>query len=106
MGLFSPFKFGLREYLGYNIMKFKDKIRFLEILVNRDSEMGGIIALFFDGATCTFKELPKADDKEALEKVYKYLDSIDQEKNGKSFFIRKKKVKRFINFKFKNRKNE
>lgn len=106
MGLFSPFKFGLREYLGYNIMKFKDKIRFLEILVNRDSEMGGIIALFFDGATCTFKELPRADDKEALEKVYKYLDSIDQEKNGKSFFIRKKKVKRFINFKFKNRKNE
>lgn len=30
MGLFSPFRFSLREYEGYNIAKFKDNIRFLE----------------------------------------------------------------------------
>lgn len=36
MGLFSPFRFSLREYEGYNIAKFKDNIRFLEMIVNRD----------------------------------------------------------------------
>ena len=36
LGLFSPFKFSLREYEGYDITKFRDNIRFLEVLVNRD----------------------------------------------------------------------
>ena len=85
MGLFSPFKFGLREYLGYDITKFKDNIRFLEMCVNRDGEMGGIVALYFDGATCTFKELPPADDKKALEEIYKYMESL-KPKQDKIFF--------------------
>lgn len=76
MGLFSPFKFGLKEYMGYDITKFKDNIRFLEICINRDGELGGLIALFFDGATCTFTELPKPEDKSSLERVYKYLEDI------------------------------
>lgn len=74
LGLFSPFRFGLKEYFGYDISKFKDNIRFLEVIVNRDGEMGGLIALYFDGATCQFKELPPASDKEALQKVYDYLE--------------------------------
>lgn len=61
LGLFSPIKFGLKEYYGYDITKFKDNIRFFEVCVNRDGECGGLIALFFDGATCTFKELPKPE---------------------------------------------
>lgn len=36
LGLFSPMRFGLSEYMGYNITKFKDNIRFLEVIVNRD----------------------------------------------------------------------
>ena len=36
LGLFSPFRFALREYEGYDITKFKDNIRFLELIVNRD----------------------------------------------------------------------
>ena len=87
MGLFSPFKFGLREYLGYDITKFKDSIRFLEMCVNRDGELGGIIALYFDGATCTFKELPPPDDKESLNEVYKYIESVKSKKSNKLFFI-------------------
>ena len=50
LGVFSPFRFGLKEYLGYPIDKFKDHFRTLEVLVNRDGELGGIVALFFDGA--------------------------------------------------------
>lgn len=36
LGLFSPFRFELPEYLGYDIHKFRDNIRFVEVLVNRD----------------------------------------------------------------------
>lgn len=36
LGLFSPVRFGLREYEGYDITKFRDNIRFLEVCVNRD----------------------------------------------------------------------
>lgn len=101
MGLFSPYKFGLKEYMGYDITKFKDNIRFLEILVNRDAEMGGIIALFFDGATCSFLELPNPEDKEALQKVYQYLEKLRNTTTSKSFFLYtlsecKKKIKEWL----------
>ena len=76
LGLFSPFRFSLDTYLDYNIKKFKDNIRFLEVCINRDGEMGGIAPLFFDGAVCTFDELPLPNNKVELEKVYKYLDKI------------------------------
>lgn len=85
LGLFSPFRFALKEYEGYDISKFKDNIRFLEMIVNRDGEMGGLCPLFFDGAVCQFNELPRPDDKEGLQKVYRYLDSM-RSKTNKSFF--------------------
>ena len=93
LGLFSPFRFGIRDYEGYDITKFKDNIRFLEVCINRDGEMGGLCPLFFDGAVCQFTELPKPDNKEELNKVYKYLESIH-----------KPKVKVF--FSFTNLKNK
>lgn len=76
LGLFSPFRFGLPEYMNYDITKFKDNIRFLEVIVNRDGEMGGMCPLYFDGATCVFHELPKPDDIEGITKIYRYLDTI------------------------------
>ena len=76
LGLFSPFRFSLREYEGYDITKFKDNIRFLEVCVNRDGEMGGICPLFFDGAVCHFHELGLPTDKDSLSKEYEYLKKI------------------------------
>lgn len=93
LGVFSPMKFGLREYQGYDITKFKDNIRFITVETNRDGEMGGSIALFFDGATCTFNELPKPDDKEGLKAVYEYLDKIRNNKTNKIFLLFKKLFK-------------
>jgi hypothetical protein len=83
LGLFSPVRFQLKEYLGYDITKFKDNIRFLEVLVSRDSEMGGLCPLFFDGAVCAFEELPKPDDIAAMNKVYAYLKTLRGENNPK-----------------------
>ena len=85
LGLFSPFRFALKEYEGYDISKFKDNIRFLEMIVNRDGEMGGLCPLFFDGAVCQFSELPKPNDKEALQRVYNYMESR-KSKTAKTFF--------------------
>ena len=76
LGLFSPFKFGLDEYFGYDIKTLKDHIRFLEICLTRDGEVGGIVALFFDGATCTFYELPKPDDL-AMQQWYDYAKKLN-----------------------------
>jgi hypothetical protein len=107
LGLFSPFKFSLREYYGYDITKFKDNIRFLEVLVNRDGAMGGICPLYFDGATCFFKELPKPNDTVELNKIYNYLNSLNtpvikQENSSMLFFNSiKSKIKLLINYKLK-----
>ena len=85
LGLFSPFKFELPQYKGYDITKFRDNIRFLKVYVNRDGEMGGVCPLFFDGATCTFYELPKPDDREGITKVYAHINNI-RSMSAKLFF--------------------
>lgn len=85
LGLFSPFRFALKEYEGYDISKFKDNIRFLEMIVNRDGEMGGLCPLFFDGAVCQFEELPRPESKGEIAKVYDYLKHI-RGAAAKSFF--------------------
>ena len=37
---------------------------------NNMGEMGGLIPLWFDGAVCDFKEMPKVDDKTAIASIY------------------------------------
>jgi hypothetical protein len=82
LGIYSPFKFGLDTYLtdergiGYDIKKLKDNFRTLEILVNRDGGVGGIIGLFFDGATCTWSELPKPSNTNEMNKWYQYVNTL------------------------------
>lgn len=55
--------------------------------------MGGICPLFFDGAVCQFNELPKPDNKEELQKIYKYLETLrnNTTQTNKMFFIHKVK---------------
>jgi len=82
IGIFSPFKFGLDTYLadehgiGYDIKKLRDHFRTIEVLVNRDGEVGGIIGLFFDGASCTWAEMPKPGQVSEMEKVYNYVKTL------------------------------
>lgn len=92
LGLFSPFRFSIKEYEGYDISKFKDNIRFLEMVVNRDGEMGGLCPLYFDGAVCQFEELPRPDDKEGLQQVYRYIESLRGESNKVFFSFAIKKI--------------
>ena len=73
LGLFSPFRHEIPKYMGYDIRKFQDNIRFLEIIASRHGGNGAICPLYFDGAVNYFKELPKPDDNVGLEKVYKFM---------------------------------
>ena len=76
IGIFSPFKHEIPEYMGYDVTKFKDNIRFMEIIISRDGGAGTICPLYFDGAVTYFKELPRSDDKESMEKAYNFLKNI------------------------------
>lgn len=85
LGIYSPFRFGIDTYLtdehgiGYDIKKLKDHFRTIEVLVNRDGELGGIIGMFFDGATCTWSELPKPGSINEMQRVYQYAQSLQQQ---------------------------
>lgn len=75
LGLFSPFRHEIPDYLGYDITFFKDNVRFLEILGGREGGGGTICPLFFDGAVNFFKELPKPKTQE-MNDVYKVIQTI------------------------------
>jgi hypothetical protein len=75
-GIFSPYKNEIPEYMGYDITKFKDNIRFLEIITSRDGGAGTICPLYFNGAVNYFKELPKPENKAGIEKVYSFMQNI------------------------------
>lgn len=73
LGICNPYSHELPAYLGYNIMKLRSHARFLEVTLNRNGQSNGICPLFFDGATCTFKELPLPDNQQELDKVYDFI---------------------------------
>lgn len=76
IGLFSPFRHELTEYYGYDISKFRDNIRFLEIVGGREGGAGTTSPLYFDGAVNYFKELPLPNNHQAMKGVYDFLDKI------------------------------
>ena len=88
LGLFNPFKYGLREFEGYDITKFRKNIRFLMMLDDRNSGSGGdMCPLYFNGAATVFSELPLPNSPE-LRKVYDFL-SKSKEKTFFSYSINK-----------------
>ena len=91
LGLFSPFKFELSDYHGYNIQVFRDNIRFLEVVLNRGGTAGGLVALYFNGAVCKYVELPRPDDTIAMEKWYSWLKAR-RNKKAKTFFMKISKI--------------
>jgi len=76
LGLFSPFRHEIREYYGYDVMYFKDNIRFLEILGGREGGGGTTCPLYFDGAVNYFQELPLSTNDGGMQKVYTFLNNM------------------------------
>ena len=57
LGLFSPARYKLKTYNGYDITKFNDNYRELLIIFNRKGIGNGSVDLFFNGAVNYFSEL-------------------------------------------------
>lgn len=85
IGVFNPFKHELPEYKKYDITKLQGNCRFVEMILNRGGQCGGIIGLYFDGVTCDWAELPKPDDYTNLNKLYSFLRTLN--KQSISFFL-------------------
>lgn len=77
-GIFSPFKHDLKEYMAYDISKFRDNIRFMEIIISRDGGGGTTCPLYFDGCCDFFKELPLPYETDKLKPVYAMIENINQ----------------------------
>lgn len=96
IGLYSPYKFGKREYEGYDITVFKNHIRFMEILEDRDYGANNqICPLYFDGASSWLSELPKANDAEGIQKVYKFMENNKVKKKSVLMMMLGKLINKF-----------
>lgn len=76
LGLFSPYRFEIPEYMGYDVTFFRDNLRFLEILGGRQGGGGTISPLYFDGAVNVFKELPTPNDTLRMQGVRNLINKI------------------------------
>jgi hypothetical protein len=83
--------------MGYDITKFKDSCRFVEVIISRSGGAGSIAPLAFDGCCNWFRELPLPADKANLDKVYAMLENIRQPKKVVMMMINNN-----INIKSKN----
>lgn len=70
MGLFSPEKYEIENYKGYDIEKLGDNFRSLHLIKNRFGAPNKILPMYFDGKYTHFEELPYVGDV-LLEKFYK-----------------------------------
>lgn len=84
IGLFSPFRYGKRDHDGYDITKFRDHIRFMEIMVGREGGGNTACPLYFDGAVNFFAELPSAETPEGRVELIKYQNLASANFNLKS----------------------
>ena len=101
LGIVNPFKFEIPMYLKYNIEKFQDNIRFLEVVIQRGGVAKGIAPLFFDGATCYFTQLPDSKEVSKIGKYYEYLDKLRQAPvPTASMFSMVKGIRHIINYKW------
>ena len=89
LSLFTPYNYELRDYMGYDITKFKKNITFLEVLVNRNGESNNVAPLYVDGAVTYFNELPLPTNTAAIQQIYNFINKTIN--TSKSFFAWTKK---------------
>ena len=67
IGLFSPDRYGINDYEGYDIEILRDNFRSLIILKSNISPTNIEIPFYFDGGCSFMKELPKPSEPQMLE---------------------------------------
>ena len=82
IGLFSPFRYALQQYEGYDITQYRDNIRFMELIAGREGGGGHVCPLFFDGGVNYFHELPLPTDRQGINES---LQLVERVRNGGIF---------------------
>jgi len=70
MTLFSPYRYKLEQFQGYNVAALGNSFRSLEILENRDGEPNVNLGLNFIGPCGTFRELPMSSEMNTARNEY------------------------------------
>jgi len=76
-GLFSPQRYNIPEYHGYNINRLGDHYREFLVILNRRGGGNKHDDLFFHGAINLFKELPDPSDSK-IQAVYELADKLQR----------------------------
>lgn len=79
IGLFSPYRHSIQTFAGYDITYWKDNIRFLSVINNREGSASSMCPLLFDGATDTFMVLPENNSVNMV----KYTKLLNRIRNPK-----------------------
>jgi len=79
LSLFSPNRYEIPLYKGYDCDKLRDRGRFLNVLKSRDGTPDLSLGLAYLGEVGLFTELPQAGTRE-LEICYKELESYKKVK--------------------------
>lgn len=61
LAVFSPIRYDIKNFYGYNVSLLKNKFKSIHILKNRDGEADQMIGMGFIGQTGTFFELPQSN---------------------------------------------
>ena len=101
LGLSNPFAMEVKTFLGYDILRLKDNQRFFEVMLSRYGTANSITALYFDGAVSYFTELPKSNDIEGLNRVYRWIDSLVKKPVKQTSFLTFSKIVRKLTGKLK-----
>ena len=76
-GLFDPNRYGIDNFMDYDIGRLQDDVRFLFILKNNDGKTSKVIPLYFIGESSQFKELPLPS--KMTPEIYKQIETIRNE---------------------------
>ena len=78
LGLFDPARYKIDNHNGYDITRLKDRYRSMNIMKSRDGIANKKLPLFFNGAVDFFKEMPKTDNIDGMNRVFEYVNQLNK----------------------------
>lgn len=78
IGLFDPYRYGIKTYAGYRLDDFTDYSRFLNFPKNRHGKLVQEVGLFFDGKTGHIETLPRPEDEDGIARIIDRINSFKQ----------------------------
>jgi len=75
LGIFYPARYGITEFLNYDITHLGNYFRSLHVIKNRFGQANIETGIFFDGACTDLRELPKPHEK-TIQQVYSHIKNL------------------------------